>query len=106
MMSSCFRRYDFKLTLSQREFCEKNARDSRGVQRRSLDSGVAEDSMNIESLLISRSVIEGSLWNPAATRQSHVIKECFRSCASPFPRIWLLAQYRSRTSGLAPVCLR
>jgi len=39
-----FRRYDFKLTLSQREFFKKNASDFRGVQCGSLlDSGVAED---------------------------------------------------------------
>jgi MerR family redox-sensitive transcriptional activator SoxR len=39
-----FRRYDFKLTLSQREFFKKNARDSRGVARRSsLDFLVADD---------------------------------------------------------------
>ena len=39
-----FRRYDFKLTLSQREFFKKNARDFHGVQRRSLlGFGVAKD---------------------------------------------------------------
>src|SRR5437667_4444650 len=105
-MSSWLPRYEFKLTLSQRKVFEKNARNSRAVQRGSLDWEVAEDSMNTESLLISRSAIECGLLNPAATRQSHMIKECFRSCASPFPRIWPLAQYRSRTSGLSPVCLR
>ena len=41
---SWFRRYEFKSTLSQREFFKKNARDSDGVPRGSwLDFGVAED---------------------------------------------------------------
>src|SRR6266540_6773810 len=44
MMSSCLRRYEFKLTLSQREFFKKNARDFRGVRRGSLlGFGVAEN---------------------------------------------------------------
>jgi MerR family redox-sensitive transcriptional activator SoxR len=39
-----FRRYEFKSTLSQRKFFKKNARDFRGIGRRSsLDFGVAED---------------------------------------------------------------
>jgi len=39
-----FRRYEFKLTLSQRKFFKKNARDFRGVQRGSLlGFGVAEN---------------------------------------------------------------
>jgi MerR family transcriptional regulator, redox-sensitive transcriptional activator SoxR len=43
-MSSWQPRYDFKLTLSQREFFKKNARDFRGVQRASLLAfGVAEN---------------------------------------------------------------
>ena len=63
-MSSWLRRYEFKLTLSQRKFFEKNARNSRAVQRGSLDWEVAEDSMNIESLLISGSAVECSVWNP------------------------------------------
>jgi MerR family transcriptional regulator, redox-sensitive transcriptional activator SoxR len=44
MMSSWLRRYDFKLTLSQREFFKKIVRDFRGVQGGSLlSSRVAED---------------------------------------------------------------
>src|SRR6266487_4354733 len=44
MMSSWLRRYDFKLTLSQREFFKKIVRDFRGVQGGSLlSSSVAED---------------------------------------------------------------
>jgi hypothetical protein len=39
----------------------KNAKDFRGVEHGSLDSGVAEDSLNIESLLTSRSAIECSV---------------------------------------------